>query len=162
MTVENTNLDHKRVCFACGSDSTYTWNESHYWFVNRDINTNSIIGFLCRRCYAKIIERPNRDKEKVQFQNTKRMKFKNRIVFLRRPLRIGVCNLCRAVLGEINTQLDKKCNATHIHHEAYDDNNPIKFTIEVCQSCHISVRNDRWLQIRKLEVLLLKLNEIPE
>jgi hypothetical protein len=47
-------------------------------------------------------------------------------------LRIGVCNLCRAVMEEINAQIDKHCRMTELHHTAYDDSGPLKYTIELC------------------------------
>ncbi len=41
--------------------------------------------------------------------------------------RIGICSRCRAV-----ARID--CIGTHMHHEIYDDNDPLANTIELCPS----------------------------
>jgi hypothetical protein len=60
---------------------------------------------------------------------TTRIAFKNKRPIVKFNPRIGVCNLCRAVVG-----ID--CKITHMHHEQYDPENPLKHTIELCVSCH--------------------------
>lgn len=67
---------------------------------------------------------------------------KHRIVFQGRQIcvpsvpRTGVCNWCRAVIGQINAQTGKICKTTQMHHEAYDPRNPVSFAVEICASCH--------------------------
>lgn len=60
----------------------------------------------------------------------KQLYFQTRCVLASdRPIRIGVCNWCRAV-----APFDTK--TTHMHHEEYHDDNPLKDAIELCISCH--------------------------
>ena len=63
------------------------------------------------------------------YHNKRRFKFINQIIFADEPPRIGVCNLCRAVVP-----FDTK--RTNMHHEKYHTNAPLKDTLEVCNSCH--------------------------
>jgi len=50
-------------------------------------------------------------------------------IFLGYDPRIGVCNLCRAVR-------DFDCITTVMHHDLYDDSDPLTHTIELCVKCH--------------------------
>jgi hypothetical protein len=36
----------------------------------------------------------------------------------------------------VNAQTEKFCNTTQRHHERYDENNPLAWTIELCYTCH--------------------------
>ncbi len=123
MTQKTIQSENKRVCYACGSDKTYI-HKKHYnnalWY------SNLPIGWLCRKCYDNIIMGPNRHKK----YNPRRMKFKERIIMLKADPRNGVCNLCRAVVPF-------DCGRTQMHHEEYDDTNPLAHTIEICSSWHI-------------------------
>jgi hypothetical protein len=164
MTEESILIEPKRVCYACGSDKTYVWKghrgEKHQWIINHDIDTGVIIGYLCRWCFRRLIEGPNRDKNTAHLGNIRRVLFRNKVVVLKSNPKIGVCNLCRAVAGQSNAQTGKIYKTTHIHHESYHTENPLKDTIEVCPRCHIIMRAERWKHIRRLEILLLKLSEL--
>lgn len=48
----------------------------------------------------------------------------------------GVCNRCRYVVGEVHPVTGKVYDMDHMHHEAYDPNNVLKDTIELCPPCH--------------------------
>jgi hypothetical protein len=49
----------------------------------------------------------------------------------------GVCNLCRAVEGETDSQRNRLYIRTHhIHHDKYDDKDVTAHTIELCPACH--------------------------
>jgi hypothetical protein len=61
--------------------------------------------------------------------NPKRLVFKGKRIRIKENPRIGVCNLCRNVVPF-------DCKQTQMHHEKYDENNPLRYTIEVCASCH--------------------------
>jgi hypothetical protein len=59
-----------------------------------------------------------------------RVLFKDKFVYVdNQVVRTDVCNLCRAV-----KPFD--CSVTHLHHEQYHTDNPLKDTIEVCINCH--------------------------
>lgn len=63
--------------------------------------------------------------------------YKGQVITLEEDPRCGVCNHCRAVSGEIDAQRDRFYRrAFHMHHEKYDDSNPIAHTTETCPSCH--------------------------
>jgi len=72
--------------------------------------------------FTKYNKEYNKDKRKKQ--NSKRLYFKNRQMTINENPRINLCSLCR------NQGL------THIHHLKYDDSEPLKYTIELCPSCH--------------------------
>jgi hypothetical protein len=67
---------------------------------------------------------------------TRQYLYKGKFLHGDKPQRTGVCNYCRAVLGEINVQTNRLCKATHMNHEFYDDTNPEAHRIECCASCH--------------------------
>jgi hypothetical protein len=58
-----------------------------------------------------------------------RVKFKGKRIYLRKVPRVGVCNLCRAVV-----EID--CETTHMHHEKYDSSDPLKHSMEICPAHH--------------------------
>jgi hypothetical protein len=64
-------------------------------------------------------------------------KGKVRYLIIGPPPRTGVCNWCRAVKGQINALTGKFCRLTHMAHISYyHDDDPLKDTIELCESCH--------------------------
>ena len=100
-----------RSCIKCESDYTYI-DKSGYaqWYNTKD-------GWICNKC--RNIDR-----------NSKRINFQGKQTFLGYNPRIGVCNICRAVYP-FDTSL------THMHHESYHKDNPLKDSIEMCIRCHI-------------------------
>lgn len=64
--------------------------------------------------------------EKRQSRSKKSwVSFKGKTIQLDFEPRKGICSDC----GKID------CH-THLHHEKYDEDNPLAFTVEVCQKCH--------------------------
>jgi hypothetical protein len=134
MTEETNKGEVIRVCYACDSNKTYiNWSRGspHYFWT-----PNPPIGWLCHKCNCKYIKNPKRKQGFNQKYNDRKILFKNRTVFVEKPPRIGVCNLCRAVTGQINGQSGKICRMTNMHHEEYHDENPLKDAIEACVRCH--------------------------
>jgi hypothetical protein len=141
MTEESTFTNIKKICFRCGSDKTRVrkWQNkkpdgtitssgsSIEWYKDKN-GTN-----LCQKCYCKYVNNPRwyaKNKTRHRMMNNGRhMRFKNKPITLEMNPRIGICNWCRAV-----TPFD--CGFTVLHHEKYDDSNPLAHTIEICQSCH--------------------------
>jgi hypothetical protein len=74
---------------------------------------------------------------------TIQVSYKGNVISLHRPEpRIGVCNLCRAVYGEIDAQRHAIYQRRFsLHHEQYDDNDPLAYTMEVCPACHRKLDN---------------------
>jgi hypothetical protein len=69
---------------------------------------------------------------------TNQINFLGACVYVGINPKIGVCNGCRAVLGEVDTQTGKLCRKKgfDIHHELYDFNNVLAYTLELCPTCH--------------------------
>jgi hypothetical protein len=77
--------------------------------------TNDI--FYCQQCYN------------LHITSKHRLRFKNNRIYSDNIIRVGVCNLCRAVIPF-------DCKTTHLHHEQYDAKDKARHTIELCDSCH--------------------------
>jgi hypothetical protein len=119
------------VCRICKSNKT---------FLRKRKKTNGIVYFkpdwyevnrkkgtaICSNCYNRVI-----NGDYVRLHAKFRIKYKNRYVYLKYNPRIGVCNWCRGV-APFDTAY------TELHHDErrYDDNNPLRNTIELCKSCH--------------------------
>ena len=122
-----------KKCTICGSTTTYLrngkWEEWYHWEGK----------LMCSKCYAKRNAKRYRQNnpEKVKTADRRKQErilyFKGREIRLKYPPRRGICSKCgrSVVKGEI-----KK---TNIHHEKYDENNPLAHTIELCVSCHVQV-----------------------
>src|SRR5262245_30696961 len=106
-------------------------------------------------------ENPERSEELIQNWRkenlTKYIVYKGKRIFLQYSPRTGVCSECGAVKG-IN------CKRTSIHHEVYDDNDPIAHTVELCNGCHNKERTrekEKTREIKKKEEKLdLIINEM--
>ena len=137
MTEEARNSIDKRVCFECGSDKT----KMHIGNKQKDgtrkpypeWRRDSLGHWICRRCYQQIIN-PIYNPIYSNIHNPRRLTYKGKVIRMKNARRIGVCNWCRAV-----TPFD--CAKTELHHEQYDDNNPLAHTIEICPRCHIKTKN---------------------
>lgn len=112
-----------RRCYECGNSDPNPNGKEKYWMRNKEKE-----GWLCVRCYAKLYRHP--------MNNPRRFAFRDKIVFAIEFPRIGVCNLCRAIRGEVDAQTGKLCQFTGLHHEKYEADNPQAHTIEVCNRCH--------------------------
>ena len=123
----------KRVCYACGSDKTRIHYQYHKgvkytkynWHLNRGTNL-----VLCHDCYTFIIRREYNRKRMAT-----RVTFRNRRTITHQMRRVGVCNLCRAVLPF-------DCLKTDLNHYTYNDNNPLEGILETCVSCHSKYHTD--------------------
>ena len=103
-------LNNKRICCICGSDKTYI----NQWYNHND-------KWHCKKCNNSLFTNPKHH----PITNPRKIKFKDKFVMLKENPRKGVCCKCN------------KIGLTHIHHTEYDDNNPLKNTIELCPSCHM-------------------------
>ena len=117
-------------CTGCGSNSTHHNPETgaNWWYLTPE-------GYLCRRCYKRLIVNPKFAQRTGEWSKTHRIRFtpdeKRKIqVYDSIPLRIGVCEGCGSSIasGEISK--------TDLHHLAYDTSNPLAHTIELCVRCH--------------------------
>lgn len=138
MTRRGTRKQIIRVCSDCHSNET-RWRQGckrndgtigpayPNWYLD------GIGGWYCHACYMKNIISPTVDvatrKKRNAPYNTRRLKYKDKLLLLAANHKIGVCNLCRAVVGF-------DCQRTHMDHEKYDDSNPLAHTMEICPRCH--------------------------
>lgn len=102
-----------RKCKHCTSNTTYASKKTGYpvWYKSEGD------GWLCERCYGILIRNPK--------YGPRRMKFKDTIIHLSQNPRTGICHDCG------------RATETDIHHYAeYDEQDPLKNTIELCPSCH--------------------------
>ena len=111
----------ERTCSECGSDKTHLkFGKWPNWYKYKG-------DFICHKCWSKLINHPKWN----PIVSVKRLVFKNKRLNLKENPRIGICNYCCAVVG-IN------CKKTVMHHYAeYDEDNPLKDTVELCASCHM-------------------------
>ena len=108
-----------RVCDNCRSDKTYINKRGGYhWYKHDD-------KWYCEKCNNKLFKNPKWKPITVPRQ----MYFKTRQIYLKENPRTGICCLCGAVSG-----ID--CGRTSIHHILYHDEDPLRHTIELCNSCH--------------------------
>jgi len=112
-----------RLCYNCGYDNTYVYKNGRSQWHKRN---NKL---YCHRCYNRIFINPINNPKNHIINSPKRIGYKGKQVYIEFNPRIGVCNLCRAVAGV-------DCKTTHMHHIEYNDDDPLKDTIELCASCH--------------------------
>lgn len=129
-----------RQCINCWSDQTSINNNgSEMWYKHKD-------GHLCKKCHLKLIGNPKRTSEynkKYNIISNKKwnpinnpinsprmLLFKCKRILLKEKPRTGYCEQCS------NNIFDKSCKRTSIHHVKYDEYDPLKYTIELCNSCH--------------------------
>lgn len=115
----------RRVCYACDSDKTYTNPKTGniQWYGNYPI------GWLCKSCNMRYITNPKWHPITSPIYDQLKVAFKGKRMYVDEPPRIGVCNWCRAVKPW-------DCRRTAIHHEFYDEMNPLKHALELCAKCH--------------------------
>lgn len=111
MTTKGIRGRPKRVCIECGSTETYINPKGHALW--RGVKNGRIV---CEGC---------RSKSYSDYQ----LLFKSKRILLKIKPRIGVCNLCRAVVPF-------DCKRTNSHHIIYYEENPMEGTIEACPRCH--------------------------
>jgi len=110
------------ICSKCGNTKTtirksgyvewYKWNEQ----------------IVCKNCYMKLYYGKNSVKWKIW--NSCKLFFKGKQITLSKNPRTGICQRCgRSVQKE-------EIKRTHMHHEKYDETDPLAHTIELCGRCH--------------------------
>lgn len=130
----------------------------------RDYRKNNLTKLLEYERFQAKKHRENRNKRdkeyyyknhenKLQYareHNKKKMLFKYRHIPLPSDPRIGICNWCRAVKG-----IDCKRTALHHDNDQYDNLDPLRYTIELCNSCHCKETNRSRNDERHLAKILL-------
>lgn len=101
------------ICYACGVFRRHVIR-------NHPTNLN-----ICGWCHVKVVTKSNLNRA----DKDPRVWYKGKQVRVASNPKIGVCNLCRAVVP-----FDTK--RTHIHHEQHHEYDPIGHTLEICIVCH--------------------------
>jgi hypothetical protein len=127
-------LTEQKKCVNCNTTETYV-NRKGYEVWRNDEKGN----VLCKRCWQNLIANPKYNPAGHKKFNPRRLTFKNKQIFIPYDFRTGVCNLCRAVFPFDTAKVD-------FHHEKYDESDPLKYTIEICASCHV---RETW-RLRKI------------
>src|SRR5215212_776326 len=120
-------VETNRVCSGCGANKTYI-NKNGYldWF------KDGKGGYWCKKCRSKYIDNPKWD----AVYSSRRFCFKGQYLRAEKEPKNGVCNFCRSIVGQISAQTGRFCYHTDRAHMSYHDDNPLKDTIELCDSCH--------------------------
>lgn len=109
-------MEDKRFCVICLSDKT----TARWW--NHNLEGQRV----CHKCYRRFIWKGY--KKSVQKNNNRqtplKIYFKNRRITLKENPRSGICSICG------------KLGKTDMHHFLYDNNDPLKYTQELCAGCH--------------------------
>src|SRR5215510_2843204 len=126
MTKRNSTTETKRVCRKCDSNTTYILRRKR-----KDGSVSSYptwIKGMCKNCYNKYDIGPRRTHTRYWF--------KGHDHYSKKLARIGVCNWCRGVVGQINAITGLLCKRTSMAHMEYHDDDTLKDTIELCDTCH--------------------------
>ncbi len=87
-------------------------------------------GWICRRCYKREVDYTNNREKISRTYNTRygprRMWWtpEQRYIYLKEDPRTGTCSKCGFK------------GYTHMHHEQYHLDDPMKGLVELCASCH--------------------------
>ena len=111
-----------RECYICGSKSSYFHKKTGktHWATNVDILGN-VLHVLCTRCNSRYFRNPISN---ARYSHN-RMHFNKKDLHLQFNPRTGFCSNCGRV------------GKTHLHHDQYDEANPLAHTVELCMSCHM-------------------------
>lgn len=113
--VETFMTDETRLCRTCGLRKPLI--EFVVQKASKSKYTNE-----CKSCH--------RDND-VKIYNPMRMLFGGKQIRCKKP-RLNICQFCGKTYSENGRQMSR-------HHYARDPSNPLKFTIEACNSCHAKV-----------------------
>lgn len=135
----------ERICLICGSNETGI-NKTKYgtpyplWYYYKD-------GFLCKKCYCR--EWRSRNPEKIKGYHEKWDKIctprilcwtpTDKFLHLQVEPRKGVCQWCGKKIGDEYVDSRGKLaivKLTNIHHIEYHEDDPLRDTVELCNSCH--------------------------
>ena len=112
----------KKICAACDSTETQIHNGRSNWHIHDGYR-------LCHNCYSKYVFNSITNAKWRPINNRRKInpRGKGQIRLKENP-RKGICSWCGAIVGI-------SCKRTCMHHFQYHDD-PLKDTIELCNSCH--------------------------
>jgi hypothetical protein len=101
--------------------------------------------WLSHKCYDKYIKLGDsnsaaRERKRLyqhQHGNPRRIFFRGRKIYLKKPPRTGVCSRCGVAVGEVmDVKRGLVCGRTQMNHLWYDADDPLSGTREMCVPCH--------------------------
>jgi hypothetical protein len=90
-----------------------------HWYYDKDGKD------LCKKCYMKSY---------MQDYGKKLFSFKGHYKIAQEIIRKGLCSWCKNKLDGVTTK------RTSLHHIKYDENYPLKHTVEICNRCHSKLK----------------------
>jgi hypothetical protein len=114
---------------------------------------------MCQKCYDRYVRCPadnpisnKKYRESILAHNKRSINFRKHIVYFKEQPRKGVCELCGAKKGDryVSARGRNSIMTTDIHHMEYHEDDPLKDTVELCDSCHLK---ETWAQ-RKMNKLV--------
>jgi len=120
----------KRYCISCGSLKTSLLKgkyERWYRRNNRD--------YICHKCRLRLFDHPKWN----PIYASRKIVFKGKAILLKHTAKRGICSICNKGIGDEYINKEKKrakIRRTSMHHVEYIDDNPLAYTIELCNSCH--------------------------
>ncbi len=125
------SLEPLRKCCVCGLEAN-SEIELKKFVKNAHCRYNR--QNYCKNCKNKMRSKDGKyeiaTKENHKKSNSRTIKFLGKKIFLEKNPRTNICSQCeRKYPNELKQQ-------TIIHHDEYDEKNPLSYTREVCRSCH--------------------------
>lgn len=127
-------IRNKRICYRCGSETTaiLQGKYEHWLMIDGQIH--------CKKCWSYLYNQREENKARhrilVKKFNNRKLRFKDKRPYLKTDPRTGFCSRCG------------KFGNTDMHHIEYHDEDPLRDTIELCDSCHTK---ESW-RVRKLRL----------
>ena len=126
-------IRHYRRFHRYGTTELTTWYKNTGCKIQECKENHYGLGY-CKKHYLKFESNPK--------FSPKRMVFRNKSISLAENPRKGICSKCK------RTVKSGAIKFTQLHHEQYDESNPLLHTVELCPSCHTK-ESWRLNQIRK-------------
>lgn len=128
--------------YLCKKEEIYTGRWKEHWHPYKD-------GYICKKCYSRLITNPKKTKEYIKKYNDRKTKeqrkednaktkpkfitYHKKQIYINFKTRTGYCSWCH------NNIYDKSCKLTHMHHKEYYPIFVWFGTIEICVSCHSKI-----------------------
>jgi len=92
----------------------------------------------------EIFPTPSELRKNPKFWNPKILHFRGQKIVFDQDIRKGECYFCKKY-GRTQNYYKQ----TYLHHLDYDDDDPLKWTLELCSGCHYRVDNKNRRQVSK-------------
>jgi hypothetical protein len=134
------NSGYIRQCEACDSTITYIKKNGREQWNTHDGHR------MCQKCWDKYVRGPvdtpisnKKYLASIMESHRRSINFRKKPVYFKVQPRKGICELCGAKKGDrfISARGRNSIVTTDIHHMEYHEDEPLRDTIELCDSCHL-------------------------